>query len=60
MYENVIGTCGIIPGYLEVVHDAFLSEGGQQCIATIKLSIDDTIRAMETEGGRRELESAYR
>lgn len=50
----------IIPDYLRVVHEAFLSEGGEQCIATIKLGIDDTLRAMETEGGRRELESAYR
>ncbi|XP_060801936.1 putative serine protease K12H4.7 [Amyelois transitella] len=47
-------------GYLEVVHDAFLSEGGEQCIATITQGIQDTVAAMETEAGRRSLEAAYR
>ncbi|XP_053604159.1 putative serine protease K12H4.7 [Plodia interpunctella] len=47
-------------GYLEVVHDAFLSEGGEQCITTIRQGILDTVAAMETEAGRRSLEAAYR
>ncbi|XP_004924048.1 putative serine protease K12H4.7 isoform X1 [Bombyx mori] len=47
-------------GYLEVVHEAFLLEGGEQCIATIKQGIEDTILAMQTEEGKRELEAAYR
>ncbi|XP_026322308.1 putative serine protease K12H4.7 [Hyposmocoma kahamanoa] len=63
---GVVASSGPIKGqvnfedYLNVVHRAFLSEGGEECIAAIKLGIDDTLRAMETEGGRRELESAYR
>ncbi|CAG4992944.1 unnamed protein product [Parnassius apollo] len=48
------------PGYLEVVHEAFLSEGGEQCISTIRQGITDTIAAMQTEVGRRSLEEAYR
>ncbi|XP_045494073.1 putative serine protease K12H4.7 [Colias croceus] len=47
-------------GYLEVVHQAFLSEGGEQCIATIRQGIADTIAAMNTEAGRRELERNLR
>ncbi|XP_050664411.1 putative serine protease K12H4.7 [Leptidea sinapis] len=47
-------------GYLEVVHEAFLSEGGEQCIATIRQGISDTITAMNTEEGRRNLERSYR
>ncbi|VVD01847.1 unnamed protein product [Leptidea sinapis] len=47
-------------GYLEVVHEAFLSEGGEQCIATIRQGISDTITAMNTEEGRRKLERSYR
>ncbi|KAG6450927.1 hypothetical protein O3G_MSEX006839 [Manduca sexta] len=47
-------------GYLEVVHEAFLLEGGEQCINTIDEGIKATIAAMETEEGRRELEAAYR
>ncbi|KAJ0178792.1 hypothetical protein K1T71_005567 [Dendrolimus kikuchii] len=46
-------------GYLEVVHEAFLLEGGQQCINTINEGIADTIAAMATEEGRRLLEQNY-
>ncbi|CAH0702958.1 unnamed protein product [Spodoptera exigua] len=46
--------------YLEVVHEAFLLEGGEQCIAHIKRGIDDTLAAIRTESGRRMLEQAYR
>ncbi|XP_061377564.1 putative serine protease K12H4.7 isoform X1 [Danaus plexippus] len=48
------------PGYLEVVHNAFLSEGGQECVDTIKQGIADTIAAMETEDGRRSIQRIYR
>ncbi|KAJ8733229.1 hypothetical protein PYW08_001527 [Mythimna loreyi] len=48
------------PEYLEVVHEAFLLEGGEECIGHIKRGIDDTIAAMQTESGRRQLEQAYR
>ncbi|CAG9559952.1 unnamed protein product [Danaus chrysippus] len=48
------------PEYLEVVHKAFLSEGGQECVDTIKQGIADTIAAMETEDGRRSIQRIYR
>lgn len=56
---NDLLTFNLIPGYLEVVHDAFLSEGGEQCIATIRQGIEDTVAAMSTETGRRRLEQVY-
>ncbi|XP_045765696.1 putative serine protease K12H4.7 isoform X1 [Maniola jurtina] len=47
-------------GYLEVVHQAFLSEGGPGCIATIRQGIAETIAAMQTATGRQNLEKVYR
>jgi len=46
--------------YLEVVHEAFLLEGGEQCISHIRRGIDDTLAALRTESGRRMVEQAYR
>lgn len=43
-----------------MVHEAFLSEGGERCVRHISQGIDETILAMETEAGRRSLEQAYR
>ncbi|CAH2071303.1 unnamed protein product, partial [Iphiclides podalirius] len=66
LVEGVVASSGPIKakvdfdGYLEVVHDAFLSEGGDQCISTIRQGIADTVAAMQTEAGRRSLEEAYR
>ncbi|XP_049869941.1 putative serine protease K12H4.7 [Pectinophora gossypiella] len=66
LVEGVVASSGPIKGqvdftgYLETVHDAFLSEGGQQCINIIKQGIDDTMAAMQSESGRRQMESAYR
>lgn len=54
-YKLIIST-----GYLEVVHDAFLSEGGVECISVIRQGIQDTIVAMQTEAGRQTLEESYR
>ncbi|KAL0882416.1 hypothetical protein ABMA27_000899 [Loxostege sticticalis] len=47
-------------GYLEVVHEAFLLEGGEQCISTIRQGIQDTVEALRTEEGRRLVEFNYR
>lgn len=47
-------------GYLETVHEAFLSEGGEQCINIIRQGILETVEALKTEAGRRSLEQAYR
>ncbi|KAI8424435.1 hypothetical protein MSG28_002927 [Choristoneura fumiferana] len=47
-------------GYLETVHEAFLSEGGEQCIDVIRQGILETVEALKTEAGRRSLEQAYR
>ncbi|XP_039749403.1 putative serine protease K12H4.7 [Pararge aegeria] len=47
-------------GYLEVVHRAFLSEGGNSCIATIRDGITLTVAALQTALGRQNLEKAYR
>nr|XP_021188689.2 putative serine protease K12H4.7 [Helicoverpa armigera] len=46
--------------YLEVVHEAFWLEGGEQCIAHIRQGIEETVASMQTEEGRRRLEQAYR
>ncbi|XP_075971697.1 putative serine protease K12H4.7 [Anticarsia gemmatalis] len=46
--------------YLEVVHEAFFLEGGEQCISTIRQGLLDTVAAMQTESGRRSVEQAYR
>lgn len=46
--------------YLEVVHEAFLLEGGEQCISHIRQGINDTLAALRTESGRRMVEQAYR
>lgn len=47
-------------GYLEVVHEAFKSEGGEQCISTIRQGISDTIAAMGNVLGRQSVQQAYR
>ncbi|CAB3226781.1 unnamed protein product [Arctia plantaginis] len=47
-------------GYLEVVHEAFLLEGGEQCIDIIRQGIQDTVEALETEADRRTIEESYR
>ncbi|KAM3967357.1 putative serine protease K12H4.7 [Aphomia sociella] len=47
-------------GYLEVVHDAFLSEGGEECISILRQGIEDTAAALRTEEGRRTIETTYR
>ncbi|XP_063533184.1 putative serine protease K12H4.7 [Cydia strobilella] len=66
LVEGVVASSGPIKGqvdftgYLEVVHDAFYAEGGEQCISTIRQGILDTVEAVKTEEGRRELEQAYR
>ncbi|KAJ8727630.1 hypothetical protein PYW07_001749 [Mythimna separata] len=48
------------PEYLEVVHEAFTLEGGEECIGHIRRGLDDTLAAMQTESGRRLLERSYR
>ncbi|KAL4707910.1 hypothetical protein ACJJTC_013701 [Scirpophaga incertulas] len=45
--------------YLEIVHEAFLLEGGQSCINIIKQGIEDTTKALETDEGRLLVESTY-
>ncbi|CAH0407272.1 unnamed protein product [Chilo suppressalis] len=66
LVDGVVASSGPIKakvdftGYLEVVHEAFHLEGGDECIATIKQGIDDTVVAMQTEEGRRLLERNYR
>lgn len=50
----------LILEYLEVVHEAFLLEGGEQCISHIRQGINDTLAALRTESGRRMVEQAYR
>ncbi|XP_014367576.2 putative serine protease K12H4.7 [Papilio machaon] len=66
LVEGVVASSGPIKGkvdfagYLEVVHEAFKSEGGEQCISTIRQGIADTIAAMESILGRQSLEEAYR
>ncbi|KAJ2952121.1 hypothetical protein O0L34_g4396 [Tuta absoluta] len=45
--------------YLEVVHEAFRSEGGQDCVDIIKQGIDDAVALMETEEGRRLVEAEF-
>lgn len=50
----------MVLGYLEVVHRAFQSEGGDQCIATIRQGIADTIASMATEDGKQNIERIYR
>ncbi|XP_050343385.1 putative serine protease K12H4.7 [Nymphalis io] len=47
-------------GYLEVVHDAFLSEGGEECTSIINQGIKDTIAALATESGRLSIQRAYK
>ncbi|XP_063824200.1 putative serine protease K12H4.7 [Ostrinia nubilalis] len=47
-------------GYLEVVHEAFLLEGGEQCMSIISQGISDTVQALGTEEGRRLVEFNYR
>ncbi|CAH0725332.1 unnamed protein product, partial [Brenthis ino] len=46
--------------YLEVVHEAFLSEGGEQCISTIRQGIAETIAALSSEEGRLSIQQIYR
>ncbi|XP_068631483.1 putative serine protease K12H4.7 [Battus philenor] len=66
LVEGVVASSGPIKGkvdfagYLEVVHEAFLSEGGEQCISTIRQGIADTVAAMESESGRRSVEEAFK
>lgn len=48
------------PEYLEVVHEAFMLEGGEECIGHIRRGVEETIAAMQTESGRRLLEQSYR
>ncbi|KAH9638451.1 hypothetical protein HF086_016776 [Spodoptera exigua] len=45
---------------LEVVHEAFLLEGGEQCIAHIREGIEETVAALKTENGKRIVEEVYR
>ncbi|CAH0605829.1 unnamed protein product [Chrysodeixis includens] len=47
------------PEYLEVVHEAYFLEGGQQCIATIHQGIEDTIAHFHTEEGRKAVDAAF-
>ncbi|CAG9795268.1 unnamed protein product [Diatraea saccharalis] len=47
-------------GYLEVVHEAYQLEGGDECIAIIRQGIEDTITAMQTEEGRKLIDKIYR
>lgn len=44
---------------LEVVHEAFLLEGGEQCIAHIREGIEETVAALKTENGKRIIEEVY-
>ncbi|XP_041970240.1 putative serine protease K12H4.7 [Aricia agestis] len=46
--------------YLEVVHEAFHSEGGDQCISVIRQGIEDTVAAIQTEAGRQTVQETYR
>ncbi|XP_026755585.2 putative serine protease K12H4.7 [Galleria mellonella] len=47
-------------GYLEVVHDALLSEGGDECISILRQGISDTAAALQTEDGRHTIQTTYR
>ncbi|CAH1647192.1 unnamed protein product [Spodoptera littoralis] len=44
---------------LEVVHEAFLLEGGEQCIAHIRQGIHETVTALQTETGKRTIEEVF-
>lgn len=47
---------------MEVVHEAFTLEGGEQCMATLRQGIQDTVTAIQSgnENARRTVEEAYR
>ncbi|GBP53518.1 Putative serine protease K12H4.7 [Eumeta japonica] len=66
LVEGVIASSGPIlaevdfHGYLETVHNAFLSEGGEQCINTIGQGIADAVAALDTEAGRIMLRDLFR
>ncbi|CAH2105745.1 unnamed protein product [Euphydryas editha] len=47
-------------GYLEVVHEAFSSEGGEECMSIIKEGIQQTIAAIATTSGRQEVQRMFR